>query len=480
MTVKVEQIDAWRWRIPRQGAMHTEGLVYASRAMMDRLRQEQALEQVRNVATLPGIVGPSLAMPDIHWGYGFPIGGVAAFDADQGVVSPGGVGYDINCGVRLMRSRLTAEELRPLLPRLTEKIFQQVPSGVGSCRSDLSLTAAEQRQVLLRGARWAVERGLGSAEDLLRSQAEGCIAEADPEQLSERALERGRRQLGTLGSGNHFIEIQYVEELLDPQIAEVLGLFPGQITVAIHTGSRGLGYQVCDDALRVMLRAAKKYAIELPDRQLCCAPLSSTEGRSYLAAMACAANYAFANRQLITVAVRQAFEDTLGLGAEALQLSLIVDVCHNIATWEEHRFQGQRRRLCVHRKGATRAFAPGHPVLPACYRSIGQPVLVPGDMGRYSYVLVGTERGMEETFGSVCHGAGRVLSRHRAKKAAHRRDIFAEMARAGILLRSASRATVAEEISEAYKDVAEVVQVVEQAGIGRPVARLRPLAVIKG
>ena len=480
MAVKVEKIDECRWRIPREGAMRTEGLIYASKQMMAVLQQEQALEQVRNVATLPGIVGPSLAMPDIHWGYGFPIGGVAAFDADEGVVSPGGVGYDINCGVRLMRSSLTASELRPYLPVLADTLFQQVPSGVGSSRRDFKLTLAEERRLLQQGARWVVERGMGSTEDLNHIEAGGCIEGADPEFLSDRALERGRTQLGTLGSGNHFIEVQQVEEIYDSVAAEVLGLFPGQVTVTIHTGSRGLGYQVCDDYLRVMLRASAKYGITLPDRQLCCAPLSSPEGRQYLAAMACAANYAFANRQLITHSVRQSFEQVLGTGVEALQLSLVYDVCHNIAKWEQHQVEGKKRRLCVHRKGATRAFPPGHPEVPACYRSIGQPVLIPGDMGRYSYVLVGTAAAMSETFGSICHGAGRVLSRHAAKKAARGRNIIAELAERGILLRAAGRATVAEEISEAYKDVTEVVGVVQQAGIGRIVARLRPLAVIKG
>jgi len=480
MAVKVEKIDECRWRIPREGAMRTEGLIYANQQMMAVLQQEQALEQVRNVATLPGIVGPSLAMPDIHWGYGFPIGGVAAFDADEGVVSPGGVGYDINCGVRLMRSNLTASELQPHLPVLADTLFKKVPSGVGSSRRDFRLSLAEERQLLQQGARWMVERGMGSAEDLNHIEAGGCIEGADPEFLSDRALERGRSQLGTLGSGNHFIEVQQVEEIYDSAAAEVLGLFPGQVTVTIHTGSRGLGYQVCDDYLKIMLRAAAKYGITLPDRQLCCAPLSSPEGRQYLAAMACAANYAFANRQLITDSVRQSFEAVLGASAEALQLSLIYDVCHNIAKWEQHQVEGRQRRLCVHRKGATRAFPPGHPEVPACYRSIGQPVLIPGDMGRYSYVLVGTAAAMSETFGSICHGAGRMLSRHAAKKVARGRNIIAELAAKGILLRAAGRATVAEEISEAYKDVTEVVGVVQQAGIGRIVARLRPMAVIKG
>ena len=480
MTVKLQQIDDCRWRIPREGAMRTEGLVFADARMIKALQEEQALEQVRNVATLPGIVGPSLAMPDIHWGYGFPIGGVAAFDAEEGVVSPGGVGYDINCGVRLLRSALTANDIKPVLAKLAETLFRNVPAGVGSERRDLKVSLAEQRRVLERGAAWAVARGYGEAEDLRHIEAGGMLPGADSELVSERAMERGRTQLGTLGSGNHFLEVQEVEEIFDAAVADVLGLCTGQVTVSIHTGSRGLGYQVCDDFLKRMLQASRKYGIELPDRQLCCAPLTSPEGREYLAAMAGAANFAFANRQIITAWVRESFEQVLGLSPAELRLSLIYDVCHNIAKWETHRVDGRARRLCVHRKGATRAFPPGHPETPEAYRAIGQPVLIPGDMGRYSYVLVGSEGAMAETFGSTCHGAGRVLSRHAAKKAAHGRRIEAELAERGILIRAAGRATVAEEISEAYKDVAEVVDVVRRAGLGKIVARLRPLAVIKG
>jgi tRNA-splicing ligase RtcB (3'-phosphate/5'-hydroxy nucleic acid ligase) len=481
MAVKVERIDACRWRIPKTGAMRTEGLVFASEALMRVLEKEQALEQVRNVATLPGIVGPSIAMPDIHWGYGFPIGGVAAFDPDEdGVVSPGGVGYDINCGVRLLRSALSAEDIRPQLGRLADRLYHNVPAGVGSQRRDLKLSVHEERKVLQQGARWAVEHGFGSEVDLSHIEEGGVIAGADPELVSDRALERGQAQLGTLGSGNHFIEVQTVEEIGDAEAAEALGLFPGQVTVTIHTGSRGFGYQVCDDYLKIMLHASRKYGIELPDRQLCCAPLLSPEGRQYLHAMACAANFAFANRQLITAWVRESFEQALEKGPGELRLSVIYDVCHNIAKYETHKVGKQERRLCVHRKGATRAFPPGHPETPELYRKVGQPVLIPGDMGRYSYVLVGTEGAFTETFGSTCHGAGRVLSRHAAKKEARGHNVEAELAARGILIRAASRATVAEEISEAYKDVMEVVNVVQQAGIGKIVARLKPMAVIKG
>jgi tRNA-splicing ligase RtcB len=480
MTVKVQQIDHCRWRIPREGAMRTDGLVFASPAMMQDLRREQALEQVCNVATLPGIVGPSMAMPDIHWGYGFPIGGVAAFDADEGVVSPGGVGYDINCGVRLLRSNLDADSIRPSIERLADALFRNVPSGVGSCRRDFKLSVKEGTRVLVKGAAWGVQQGFGEESDLDYIEGCGTIPGADPEMVSDRALERGRDQLGTLGSGNHFLEIQKVEAIYDAEAAAVLGLRTGQVTVSIHTGSRGLGYQVCDDYLKTMLKAARKYGIVLPDRQLCCAPLQSDEARSYLAAMACAANFAFANRQMITAWVRETFEQVLGKGPADLRLGVVYDVCHNIAKWENHTINNRQRRLCVHRKGATRAFPPGHAEIPAAYRQIGQPVLIPGDMGRYSYVLTGTAEAYQETFGSTCHGAGRVMSRHAAKKAARGKDLIGLLATRGILVRAAGRATVAEEMPEAYKDVADVVEVVQQAGIGNIVAKLTPMAVVKG
>ncbi|MEJ2518848.1 MAG: RtcB family protein [Desulfuromonadales bacterium] len=480
MTVKVQQVDACRWRIPRQGAMRSDGLVFASAAMMQDLRRDQALQQVCNVASLPGIVGPSMAMPDIHWGYGFPIGGVAAFAADDGVVSPGGVGYDINCGVRLLRSNLDSAAIKPVLAPLADALFRNVPSGVGSHRSDFRLSVKDMQRVLVKGAGWAVEQGFGGTQDLEYIESHGVLPDADPETVSERAMERGRAQLGTLGSGNHFLEIQRVEAIYDAHRAETLGLFPGQLTISIHTGSRGFGYQVCDDYLKLMLKAARTYDISLPDRQLCCAPLPSDEARQYLAAMACAANFAFANRQMITAAVRDTFEQVLQKGPADLRLGVIYDVCHNIAKWEEHVVEGRPRRLCVHRKGATRAFPPGHAEIPPAYRSIGQPVLIPGDMGRYSYVLTGTAGAYAETFGSTCHGAGRVLSRQAAKKAARGHDLIAELAERDVLVRAAGRATVAEEMPNAYKDVADVVDVVHQAGIGHMVARLKPMAVVKG
>jgi len=461
--------------------MRVPGRVFASEALVAGIRDDPALDQVANVAQLPGIVGPSLAMPDIHWGYGFPIGGVAAFDvAAGGVVSPGGVGFDINCGVRLLRSDLSITDVRPRLEDLVDALFARVPSGLGSSRSDLSLSKKELRRVMLHGAGWAVDNGYGDRRDLAHIEARGALEGADPSRASERALARGKNQLGTLGSGNHFCEVGYVDEVYDDDAADALGLEAGRVTVTVHTGSRGFGYQICDESLKGMQKAAARYGISLPDRQLCCAPVESPEGQRYLSAMAAAANYAFANRQVIDHFVREVFERVLSMGPKDHGLSLVYDVAHNIARLEEHEVDGELRRLCVHRKGATRAFPPGHPDVPVDYLEVGQPVLIPGDMGRYSFVLVGTEGGWSSTFGSTCHGAGRVLSRGKAKKAGRGRSIAAELAAQGIFVRAVGRATLAEEMPEAYKDVADVVETVEGAGIGRKVARLRPVAVVKG
>jgi tRNA-splicing ligase RtcB len=478
--VKLRQLDEYRWEIPREGKMRTRGLIFSSKEMLPAIQADQSLQQVANVATLPGIVGPSLAMPDIHWGYGFAIGGVAAFDPEEGVVSPGGVGYDINCGVRLLRTRLHREQVAGYLEDLVNTLFNNIPSGVGSRRKDIKLTGASLKKVLKQGARWAVQEGFGEAADLTHIEAGGTIAGADPEVVSQFALDRGKDQLGTLGSGNHFVEVGYVLEIFDEALAAQLGLFKDQVTAIVHTGSRGLGHQVCDDYIKVMLKASAKYGIELPDRQLCCAPLTSPEGRQYLAAMAGAANFAFANRQMITHWVRQSFEQVFQMGPRELGLELVYDVAHNIAKLETHTVEGRPRKLCIHRKGATRAFPPHHPEVPEAYRETGQPVLIPGDMGRYSFVLVGTEKALTETFGSTCHGAGRRLSRHQAKKAARGRFIIKELAEKGIIVRGAGRATIDEEISEAYKDVEGVVDVVHGAGIARKVAKLKPMGVIKG
>ncbi len=479
--LKIRQLDDYRWLIPRQGNMRVDGLIYADRKLMEDIRGDQAIQQVANVACLPGIVGRSIGMPDVHWGYGFAIGGVAAFDPEAGgVVSPGGVGYDINCGVRLLRCDLSLTEAKARMPDLMNQVMRDVPAGVGSHYKSFRLSAREVKQVLGEGARWAVARGYGGEADLDHIESGGALPGARPDQVSRRAIERGRPQVGTVGSGNHFIEIGYVGEVYDEETARRLRLEQGTVTVFIHSGSRGLGHQVCTDYLDVMLKAATRHGIELPDRQLACAPLTSPEAEQYLGAMYAAANFAFANRQIMAHRVREAFAHVLGRPWTELNFDLVYDVAHNNAKWETHEVDGTPRRLCVHRKGATRAFPPGHPDIPDMYRDVGQPVLIPGDMGRYSFVLVGTEGAFEETFGSSCHGAGRRMSRRKAKRSVRGRNLRKEFERRGIEVRAASFATVAEEIPEAYKDVAEVVDVVDRAGIGRKVVRLQPLGVLKG
>jgi tRNA-splicing ligase RtcB len=477
--MKIEKIDDYRWRIPKEGGMRVEGKIYADKGMLEKVQADQSPQQVANVAHLPGILKYSLAMPDIHWGYGFPIGGVAAFDLEEGVISPGGVGYDINCGVRLVRTELKRKDIEKKLRELVGILFRSIPTGVGS-KSEMKLSLAEEKKVLIEGARWAVSSGYGSGEDLEYIEEGGAMLGADPDLLSDRALERGRPQLGTLGSGNHFVEVGWVEEVFNDELAQALGLFPGQVSVLIHTGSRGLGYQVCDDYIKVMIQAARKYGFALPDKQLCCAPLGSDEANRYIAAMTCAVNYAFANRQMITHWLREAFEKFFNLSPGDLRMNLVYDVCHNIAKFETHTVDGKEKKVCVHRKGATRAFGPGREEVPARYRPLGQPVLIPGDMGRCSYVLMGTQKAMEETFGSTCHGAGRVMSRKQAMRVARGRSISRELEERGIHIRAAGRETLAEEMPEAYKDVSQVVEVVHNAGISRKVARLQPLAVIKG
>jgi tRNA-splicing ligase RtcB len=477
----LQKIDDWRWRIPRdyKHGMKVEGVIYASEKMIKAIRKDQAPEQVANVAFLPGIVGKSLAMPDIHWGYGFPIGGVAATLFGEGVISPGGVGFDINCGVRVVKTNLTKDEVLPRLEKLLSVLFRNIPSGVGS-EGKLSFSPAELRKVMIQGAQCVISRGFGWPEDKDHIEEGGAMEGADPDAVSDKAIERGKDQLGTLGSGNHFLEIEVVERIFRPDIAEVFGLFEGQVIIMVHTGSRGFGHQICTDYLQKMQNAMNRYGIKVPDRQLACAPLDSPEGRGYFAAMASAANFAWANRQLITHWIRESFEEVFGKSARALGMEVLYDVAHNIAKVEEHEVDGKRLKLCVHRKGATRAFAAGHPAVPERFRSVGQPVLIPGDMGTGSYILVGTELAMKETFGSTCHGAGRVMSRSEADRTSRGRDIAAELEKQGILVMAESKATLREEIPEAYKDVGEVVEVVEQAGISKKVAYARPLGVIKG
>ncbi|MFC1837623.1 RtcB family protein [Thermodesulfobacteriota bacterium] len=476
----LKQLDQYRWLLPKQGKMLTDGLLFLDRGLLEHIKNDRSIAQVANVAWLPGIVGKSLAMPDMHQGYGFPIGGVAAFDPDRGVVSPGGVGYDINCGVRLLRTSLEKEDITGQIETLVNQLFSNIPTGVGSRQRYLKLNIQELKRVLESGASWAVKKGYGTKDDLLHIEEGGKLEWADPEAVSDRALERGQPQLGTLGSGNHFVEVGFVDRIFDNTIASGIGLFKNQVTIIIHTGSRGLGHQVCGDYIRLLQNASRKYGFDLPDRELCCAPICSAEGEKYLSAMAAAANFAFANRQIITEEVRRTFESTLGKGAKKLGLELVYDVCHNIAKFETHEVDGLLQEVVVHRKGATRAFPANHPKVPEAYRQTGQPVLIPGDMGRYSYVLVGTEKALKETFGSTCHGAGRIMSRHAAKKFARGHNITAELAEMGVKVRGAGRATLIEEIPQAYKDVEDVVRVVHEAGIAQKVARLRPLGVIKG
>jgi tRNA-splicing ligase RtcB (3'-phosphate/5'-hydroxy nucleic acid ligase) len=479
--LSLERLSPYLWRIPRNArpGMRVPGLVIADDKLMAAIRQDASLEQVANGACLPGVVGASLAMPDIHQGYGLPVGGVVATDpAAGGVVSPGGVGYDINCGVRLMRTRLEASDLAPRLEAVLDALQAAVPAGVGA-RGRVGLSAAELRRVAAEGAAWAAGRG-GGEGDLARIESHGRIEGGDADALSEHARERGRGQLGSLGSGNHFLEVQAVDEVYDATAAGALGLAPGQVTVMIHTGSRGLGHQACTDALRRCEAAMRRFRIELPDRQLACAPLDSPEATEYLAAMRAAANFAFANRHVLAQAAEACLLHVLEIGPAALGWRLVYDVAHNVAKEETHLVDGERRRLLVHRKGATRAFPPGHPELPADYRALGQPVLIPGDMGRYSFVLLGAAPAMTHTFGSTCHGAGRLMSRTAAVKAAHGRSIADELAARGVSARATGRHALEEEMPEAYKDVQDVVNVVAGLGISRKVARLRPIGVVKG
>jgi len=446
--------------------MRVPALVVADDRLIDSIRSDASLEQIANGATLPGIVKAAMAMPDIHQGYGLPVGGVVATDARSGVVSPGAIGFDINCGVRLLKTSLRAEDIAGRMERLVDALYAAIPTGVGS-KGSLTLDPGALDGVLEGGARWAVENGYGVAEDLGRIESEGCLSGASPPSVSAHARERGKRQLGSLGSGNHFLEVQTVEAVYDPRVASALGLSEGVVTAMIHTGSRGLGHQVCTDYLDITGRALRRYGISVPDRQLACAPVDSEEARAYLGAMRAAANFAFANRQVLSHWTREVFVQSLGIAPGDLGMSPVYDVAHNIAKEEEHEVDGVRRQLIVHRKGATRAFP-------------GQPVLVPGDMGRYSYVLVGTEVAMRETFGSTCHGAGRLMSRTAAVKAARGRRIGDELRQRGVLARATGRDALAEEMPEAYKDVQDVVDVVHRFGVSTRVVRLRPLAVIKG
>ncbi len=476
--IQIEAIDGLRYRIPRdeRRGMRTNVVVYASEALMTQIRKDLSLEQAMNVATLPGIAGSSLAMPDIHQGYGFPIGGVAAMDAEHGVVSPGGVGFDINCGVRLVHTTLTADDVRPKLRELINQIFRDVPCGTGGA-GRIKIGAKELDQVLVKGARWMVENGYGEERDARFAEAGGALEGADPDAVSSRAKDRGMPQLGTLGSGNHFLEVQFVEQIHDEAAARAFGIREGQVVVLIHSGSRGLGHQVCTDYVAEMNKVMPKYGITLPDRQLACCPIGAPEGQAYLGAMCGAANFAWANRQGILHFLRGAFRRTFG---DSTRLDLIYDVCHNIAKRERYLIDGRKRDLLVHRKGATRAFPAGHREIPADYKHVGQPVFVPGSMGTASWVLAGAQGAIEETFGSVCHGAGRLMSRTAVRKGRNAAQETRKLEEAGILVRSETRDGILEELPEAYKNVDEVIEVVHSARLATKVARLRPMGVIKG
>ena len=477
----IRKINDNLWEIPRSGGMRVPGRIYANEQLMEAIIKDDSIKQVQNVAHLPGIVKYSIAMPDIHQGYGFPIGGVCATDPKEGgVISPGGVGYDINCGVRLVRTNITEKDLEGKLHDLVRNLFYRIPSGVGSTSVIKKLSPQDLRNVMKKGAGWVLEQGMGSKDDLERTEEFGCLKNADPDAVSEEAIARGRDQLGSLGSGNHFLELDIVDEIFEPDVADVFGLEQGNLCVFIHSGSRGFGHQICQDYLRTMQSTMKKYGIEVPDLQLACAPVESPEGENYLAAMKAAANFAWANRQTMMHLAEQAMIESLQISPRNLGWQLVYDVCHNVAKFEKHKVNGKERELCVHRKGATRSFPPGHEQLGNVYKNTGQPVLIPGDMGNASYVLVGTSEAMSETFGSSCHGAGRVMSRKKAMSTARGRNIINEMKRKGVSVMATGMRTVAEEMPEAYKDVHAVVQVMHDAGISKKVARLRPIGVIKG
>lgn len=480
MELQLNKIANNIYEIPMSGGMRVPGRIFASEKLIEHIKEDKAAQQVANVAHLPGIVKYSLAMPDIHWGYGFPIGGVAATDAEYGVISPGGVGYDINCGVRLIRTDLDADYIKPRLKPLLTNMYNSIPSGVGSSGAIKKLSEKELKKLLVEGAQWAVNHGFGIQEDLDFIEDNGRLADANPEFVSARALKRGLDQPGTLGSGNHFAEISRVVDIFDEKVANILNLYEGQVVIQVHTGSRGFGYQVCDDYIKTAMDSAREHDIALPDKQLACAPLHSQAGQRYLGAMRCAANYAFNNRQVIASLIREGLLKSLQTNPGDLGFRTVWDIAHNIAKIEEHMIDGEKRKLCVHRKGATRAFGPHSEVLPAKYRSCGQPVLVPGDMGTESYICVGTEDAMDMTFGSSCHGAGRVMSRRQAKKTSRKRKIFQELEDKGIQVMAKSKATVSEEMPHAYKNVSEVVQTMHDLNITRKVARVVPMGVIKG
>jgi tRNA-splicing ligase RtcB (3'-phosphate/5'-hydroxy nucleic acid ligase) len=481
--VPLEKVNDYMWKIPQyKPSMIVPGMIFANQSLLEKMKTDRTLWQCSNVAQLPGIYKHAITLPDGHEGYGFPIGGVAATDYNQGVISPGGVGYDINCGVRLLASNLSEKDVRPHLSQLAETIFKNVPSGLGSRRKDLTISNSDLDKLSLDGVNWLIDKGLGWKEDAEHCEEQGCMSNANPDMVSQTAKNRGLTQIGTLGSGNHFLEIQKVDKIFNPKTAKAFGItHEGQVTVMIHCGSRGYGHQVCSDYLRVMEHALQKYRIVVPDRELACAPGTSIEAHNYYQAMACAVNYAFANRQAIMHWVRQSFQQVLKQDPEKLGLKLVYDVAHNIAKIENHKVDDNvTKKVWVHRKGATRAFPPGHPDIPAAYRSEGQPVLIPGSMGTSSWVLVGSQKAMDLTFGSTAHGAGRMMSRSAAKRKYWGGEIKTSLEKRGIVVRAASPMVLAEEADQAYKNVDVVVDVSDQVGIATKVARLVPLSVVKG
>lgn len=481
MKEKLKKLSEYKWLIPKDAVpeMRVDAIFYANKSIFDTV-EDTAVTQLTNVACLPGIIEPVIGMPDMHWGYGLPMGAVGAFDKDKGVISCGCTGFDINCGIHMLRTNLIAKEVKPKIRKLIDTLFRNVPCGVGA-RSKLRLSTKELNEVFIEGVGWAVKQGYGILEDLERLEENGCIKGADTSKVSQEAISRGIPQLGTLGAGNHFLEVQAVDKIYEPEIARKFGIMEkGQVTVMIHCGSRGLGHQVATDYLKIHKSAANKYGIELPDAQLVCAPATSTEGQNYFMAMKAAANYAFCNRQIIAHWTRESFSQVFGKSWEEMEMQTIYDVCHNICKLEEHQINGKPRKVYVHRKGATRALPPGHPDVPLVYREVGQPVLIAGSMGTASYILVGTSEAMSETFGSSCHGAGRAMSRNRALKIYRGEQIKRELEAQGEALRSTHPKVLAEEAPGAYKDVDAVVDSVHQAGISKKVARMVPLGVAKG
>jgi len=477
----LKRITPYEWEIPQsfRADMRVPVRIFATQRLLEQIMDDKSLEQAVNAATLPGLVGTVVVMPDMHQGYGFPIGGVAATQFPQGVVSPGGIGYDINCGVRLLSSDIEYEAALPHLDALATLLNKYCPSGVG-VEGVVHVNIPELERVLREGSRWALKNGYATEADLIRTEEGGCLDGANPAKVSERAKKRGHKQIGSMGAGNHFVEVDVVEAVLDPEIASVFGLRQGCLAVQIHCGSRGLGHQVCTDYVQELQAAVRRYGIELPDRELVCAPMDSPEGQAYLGAMRAAANFAFANRQILAHSARRAFEEIFAGKLKGWELRQVYDIAHNMGKIETHEVEGKRLKVCVHRKGATRAFGPGSPDLPPEYQSTGQPVLVPGSMGTASWVLAGTEMSMARSFGSCCHGAGRVMSRSKAKHEIRGDELRRELERDGIRVRAGSMPGLAEEAPQAYKDVDEVVETVSAANIARKVARLRPVAVVKG